>query len=1084
MKKLILIIFLLFPVFSFSNGLKNSNIIKVGIFYDSSIENTPGPSRDKFNMEMPASWYKKVLSSSEYKTDYITVEQLLNKDIFNRNNFDIVIFPYSASKVPFDIYENKFTSLLYSFLKDGSGVILTGGTGYLYPYDSINKKYLTEEEKKKVAEKKIFCDTRSFIIWKNSFPTFDVASVSFRNSVRNSVNLNPAFKEICPALPPALNEKGDKWPPYSIMLSNYASAGTGFKDDLIIPLYFTEIKDSRGNIKKAGPIWIVRYHNTRINSGTLIITFLRRWADYSHYIPVFSRPDGDKILKSLISLCFKKLPGEKEKEYYDEKIKLKNSFVELEKEYINFVHLATGKQQISLYKGEMETIENWDKIKNKIGKDIGDAFEKKNDIFNKESTLEEIKKTEKEVENFIKVIKKYSEQLGNQKNDYKPTTFYFSIQGGKPDFVLQYHNFKIAKEIGINLFTFEAQNGFFADYFCKNLGLKLYTGIGGGGHHGGISRIPCAIFDPRTKKNKENAVRKNWLYDEDTYQKVIDNTKSRLEKIQQYGWRNKIGMFHLPNEMHIRFNQGWGKRGMMLFREYLKKKYEKIEKVNEIWGTNYNDFSEITIPIKAPETQKEHAYWDDWTNFRDNIFNRYAKDLYTAAKKQFPEIPVITRYMGMNVQATKGNNFSVLNQYCDINGTHSYWNSALYTGDWLHRIGRKPFYNSEYTFHKYTKTGYLTYTVWLRRDLWHGTGNGQIGFQFFPWYWDHVPFFENYSFLESDGTPRMVCWELHNFIKKSGKWSDVVKKGKCMSESKVAFLWSDTSRRHQINNLGTPSPIFSSYEGMNALFRNLHFEREVITEIDIQKGNIPENVKFIIIPGSIYFEKETYKKLKEFVEKGGWVMAINSDGSYFDNRGNNDFTFFKMAGVVPREIPAPRFFEYKGKTIVDFGNITKWNGWKILNTKAETIMSSAEDYPVIVKVPYGKGGIILSSFPLGQVYLNLTRDGLLTSPFPQSALTIQKIIKDILHQFRIDEVADTQQLIEVHRWSYNNKEYLIITNLNTYKSGIFQISLPYSVEKIYDVINETYVPVKTEKNKTSFSIYLDIGDGLILKIER
>jgi len=707
--------------------------------------------------------------------------------------------------------------------------------------------------------------------------------------------------------------------------------------------------------------------------------------------------------------------------------------------------------------------------------------EKKKEILNKESSIVDIKKFEEEIERFQKTIETFSEKLLKSENISTPTTFYFSIQAGYPDFDLYFNNLKIAKEVGINLAPADYYYGFFSNYFHKTLHLNFYSGIGIGGHHRGISRIPCAIFNEITRKNIEGKVRKNWLYDENEYEKVISIIRKLIEFYKNYPY---IKMFQLPNEMHIRYNHGWGKRGMELFRKYLEKKYTTIDKLNEIWGTTYSDFSEITILIKIPQTQKEHAYWDDWTDFRDNIFNRYAKDLYEIAKKNFPEIPVLSRYMGMNVQATKGNNFSILNQYCDINGSHSYWKSGLYTGDWFHRIGRKPFYNSEYTFHKYTKTDYLTYTVWLRRDLWHGISNGQIGFQFFPWYWGHVPFFENYSFLESDGTPRIVCWELENFIKKSGEWSDAVKKGKCMSEAKVALLWSDTSRKHQITKLSSPSQIFLSYEGMNALLRNLHFEREVLTEIEVQKGNIPENIKLIIIPGSMYFEKKTYEKLNEFIKNGGWVFAINSSGAYFDNRGNNNFTFFKIGGVVPQEIPDPRFFEYKGKAIVDFSSVRKWYGWKILNKNAEVIMESAESYPVIIKTKNGTGGIILSSFPIGKIYLSITKDGLLTTPFPQSSLTIQRILKDILLSFGINETADTQQLIEVHRWNYENKKYFIITNLNTYKNGIFEISLPYSAKRIYDVINKVNIPFKTENGKSIFKVYLEKGDGLVLRVER
>jgi len=866
-----------------------------------------------------------------------------------------------------------------------------------------------------------------------------------------------------------------------MLLGGSMSAGTGFKDDLIIPLYQIDIKDSRGNTKKAGPIWIIRYHDCRFNNSTLIITYFRRWCDGRNYVPIFSRPDGDKILKSLINICLRKqLPGEKKPSYYTKKLTLKSNSVELEKLYVDVIHRITKLQQTALYDGKKGFVESWLKRKSKLEATMNDLQNLKWKLLNKESTEKQFANALKKTNRFTSKLKQIAGKLPAEKGEYPPTTFYFSIQEGNPDFVLFSKTLEIAKEVGINQIS-PGYYGFFIDYLYKTYGTKFYGSFGTGGHHRGPCRIPCAIFDPRTKKNKENAVKRNWLYDEELYKKMMGWANDNLDKLKGKEW---LGMLHLPNEMHIRFNQGWGERGMMLFRKYLKEQYGAIDKVNEIWQTNYKNFSEVTVPIKAPKTQKDHAYFDDWTNFRDNLFNRYAKDLYTMAKKKLPEMPVVSRYMGMNVQATRGNNYSILNEYCDLNGSHSYWYGNLYTGDWLHRIGRKPFYNTEYVFHKYNKTGQMNYIKWLCRDLWHGISNGQIGFQFYPWYWTHVPRFESYAFLESDGTPRMVVWELQNFIKKSGIWSDIVKQGKSMEKAQVAFLWSDTSRRHQINTLGIPSPVFKNAEGLNALFRNIHTEREILTEPEVQKGEIPSCTKLIIIPGSVYFEKATYKKLEEFVKKGGWLFVIGDKGAYYDNRGKKDFTFYNIASIVPINIPSPRFLEYNGKTITDFGNLSKWYGWKDIGKQMEILASTAEDYPVIVKVKKGKGGIILSSYPLGNIYLVLTNCGLITKPFPESAIIFQGIMKDILGSLNIQETAEASSLIEVHPWYYKKGEYLLITNLQLYKEGAFSIKLPYAVKSIYDVINNAKVPVKAEDGKTLFDVYLGKGDGMVLEVKK
>jgi len=78
------------------------------------------------------------------------------------------------------------------------------------------------------------------------------------------------------------------------------------------------------------------------------------------------------------------------------------------------------------------------------------------------------------------------------------------------------------------------------------------------------------------------------------------------------------------------------------YRDMLKSKYGEISRLNEEWGSQYNDFGEI----QPPKTREATANFINFQEFRASLVTGYAKNLYKALKESFPGKPVAAEASG------------------------------------------------------------------------------------------------------------------------------------------------------------------------------------------------------------------------------------------------------------------------------------------------------------------------------------------------------------------------------------------------------------------------------------------------------
>lgn len=103
--------------------------------------------------------------------------------------------------------------------------------------------------------------------------------------------------------------------------------------------------------------------------------------------------------------------------------------------------------------------------------------------------------------------------------------------------------------------------------------------------------------------------------------KVVD------EMIRRYGNNPTISGWQIDNEPHIEGLYDYSDFAQADFREWLRKKYGTIDKLNTAWGASfwsftYNNFEQIVIPNTKNHNSNPHAFLD---------FKRYTADALAAA---------------------------------------------------------------------------------------------------------------------------------------------------------------------------------------------------------------------------------------------------------------------------------------------------------------------------------------------------------------------------------------------------------------------------------------------------------------------
>ena len=334
-----------------------------------------------------------------------------------------------------------------------------------------------------------------------------------------------------------------------------------------------------------------------------------------------------------------------------------------------------------------------------------------------------------------------------------------------------------------------------------------------------------------------------------------------------------------PNGKFIRGND-FDKYTLPAFRKWLKRKHGSIEKLNQIWGKNYKDFSEIEPEDFVKKDGGNGRY--DWEMFRRERSVEFVKKYIKAIREVDKKRPISVMTMAIDRGFM---DVEEIDHLTDISGCDpGPMCETLYGEDEgvYYEIRQsfdstKPIVNWEYHIYRIK----VPPPEWVKAMLWKGYLHGLDGvfvWNFCPMYrFEHYPADWNNLFTQ----PQLFNAISETFLDTQRLAPYIVKFQSLPAD--VAILYSLTSIFHK-------KDYYIAYElGTKSIYNGITFLSipvDYITDRQISKGFL-RRYKVLVLPSTMskYVKASTYKGIKEFVKRGGILVTTSSEALTFDEYG-------------------------------------------------------------------------------------------------------------------------------------------------------------------------------------------------------
>lgn len=317
------------------------------------------------------------------------------------------------------------------------------------------------------------------------------------------------------------------------------------------------------------------------------------------------------------------------------------------------------------------------------------------------------------------------------------------------------------------------------------------------------------------------------------------------------------------------------------WQEFLEVKYTDIQALNNLYGTEYENFSDIAMPAEKTTS----PIYVDYREFNRQVLSEWHKNLNDYCTEEMPEIPVHSKLIQLarNYQNYQENgvDFEAISQITGLagcDGTSVPFNSKnsitaktmLY--EYLSDISNKPVMDSEshvlsdvYSYNNLAADHIYT-------DLWQGAIHGRTSALI--WKWDRPSYTTDNPYRSVLYRPKSVekigkaNYDLNRLAKEVYKFVN--------NESDVAILYSD------INWVYDDLWMSNLYESYYALVTS-GCKPDFVTEDTISQAM---DKKMIVVPGVKYISQQTLDLLNQYVLNDGILIFIGNDNIKYDEYGN------------------------------------------------------------------------------------------------------------------------------------------------------------------------------------------------------
>ena len=524
--------------------------------------------------------------------------------------------------------------------------------------------------------------------------------------------------------------------------------------------------------------------------------------------------------------------------------------------------------------------------------------------------------------------------------------------------------------------------------------------------------------------------------------------------------KNNFRVYNAKGKLERR-STGYTPEAKIDFQNYLKKRYGSIAKLNALWHSSYNNFSEIKPPrdkfiypgLKVTGLRFEHERWTRVT------YLQWLSKIKTVIHKLAPGIPVME---DMSYFLLDGNLYLAFKEDCaDIMSFHSSPERELPMWNFMTSINRKfdkilgyyenywgMFRRAHMSREKLAKRDvdkfffelfmqHINVSGWWLRYVSH-QGSYLASYNHGPYYLEYGQYIFRWS-----TTALPVMFRKGLDIEKM-LLETTIKKSTNAVIQPCTSVFALSSQGHDVYDSPAVMIPFTLH---NDFMRPLNIDYEFVPEEMVLDGKVSLNeFKTAILPYAPYLRRKFSLQLKQWVADGGTLIAIGPFALY-DEAG---FVLDDKDSLLKTLFPEAKL----GKELWDFS------------------ISGKPDSPRIISKKFGKGSVIIFNRALN--VFNLNGD--------LKVKTVETLKNNLEKTVR----SDSKDIRTIVRVSKDGTYWLGVNNTNVLKDMNTTVTIKGKFNKAYDVTVPGWIPLTTETNgkETKLQINLRPGDWNVIKLQQ
>ncbi|MCF7854030.1 MAG: beta-galactosidase [Candidatus Pacebacteria bacterium] len=415
-------------------------------------------------------------------------------------------------------------------------------------------------------------------------------------------------------------------------------------------------------------------------------------------------------------------------------------------------------------------------------------------------------------------------------------------------------------------------------------------------------------------------------------------TRETAEKWAEF----PIFQYHLGDD--FKFNEEWNPYALDYLGGWAKNRYGTVDRLNEAWSTEYDDFSEVT-PVEQSQAEA-HAYssddsdygglchWVDQQLAREDMLVAFVGELKEAIREVDPRTPLALNNTIRYPSPNTGFNYWKLAKAFDTVGayanpiTHDVYRCARATGS------RHGIYSGSYGVYQYPPYYAMQYAPWEAvfnnmnvHAYWYGLPNYRLYPGILAPDLGHLLGYrevqKNVEELKAGVAKMLFNAERQNdgvaVLYSQGSINASAFLGKTTKDSVIPALpvpeqWTE---RYLSYSSGDRHVYMNCWEGLTNLIKDIGFNYDVVSDDCLKQGVLNEKgFAMLVLPLALRLDAETVKAIREFVRDGGTVLADFAPG-LFNGR---------MRPAIPGALADVFGFEYAGglpEMVLDEGVISE-----------------------------------------------------------------------------------------------------------------------------------------------------------------